>query len=478
MSMNLVTLLYLIASVCFIQALKGLSHPTTSRRGNLFGMVGMAIAVATTVGLVFKLGAEIATTGVGYIVVGLLVGGTAGSIMAKRVEMTKMPELVAFMHSMIGLAAVFIAIAAVVEPQSLGIVAHLGDTIPTGNRLELFLGAAIGAITFSGSVIAFGKLSGKYKFRLFQGTPVQFSGQHLLNLVLGLATLGLGLVFMFTGNLTAFAVMLALAFVLGVLIIIPIGGADMPVVVSMLNSYSGWAAAGIGFSLNNSMLIIAGSLVGSSGAILSYIMCKAMNRSFFNVILGGFGAEADAGGPAGSKEQRPVKSGSADDASFLLTNADSVIIVPGYGLAVARAQHALMELAEKLTHRGVTVKFAIHPVAGRMPGHMNVLLAEAEVPYEQVFEMEDINSEFGQTNVVLVLGANDVVNPAAKNDPKSPIAGMPILEAYKAKTVIVNKRSMASGYAGLDNELFYLDKTMMVFGDAKKVIEDMVKAVE
>ncbi|MBI7754035.1 NAD(P)(+) transhydrogenase (Re/Si-specific) subunit beta [Pseudomonas aeruginosa] len=478
MSMNLVTLLYLIASVCFIQALKGLSHPTTSRRGNLFGMVGMAIAVATTVGLVFKLGAEIATTGVGYIVVGLLVGGTAGSIMAKRVEMTKMPELVAFMHSMIGLAAVFIAIAAVVEPQSLGIVAHLGDTIPTGNRLELFLGAAIGAITFSGSVIAFGKLSGKYKFRLFQGTPVQFSGQHLLNLVLGLATLGLGLVFMFTGNLTAFAVMLALAFVLGVLIIIPIGGADMPVVVSMLNSYSGWAAAGIGFSLNNSMLIIAGSLVGSSGAILSYIMCKAMNRSFFNVILGGFGAPAHAGGPAGSKEQRPVKSGSADDASFLLTNADSVIIVPGYGLAVARAQHALMELAEKLTHRGVTVKFAIHPVAGRMPGHMNVLLAEAEVPYEQVFEMEDINSEFGQTDVVLVLGANDVVNPAAKNDPKSPIAGMPILEAYKAKTVIVNKRSMASGYAGLDNELFYLDKTMMVFGDAKKVIEDMVKAVE
>lgn len=307
---------------------------------------------------------------------------------------------------------------------------------------------------------------------------MQFSGQHLLNLVLGLATLGLGLVFMFTGNLTAFAVMLALAFVLGVLIIIPIGGADMPVVVSMLNSYSGWAAAGIGFSLNNSMLIIAGSLVGSSGAILSYIMCKAMNRSFFNVILGGSGAEADAGGPAGSKEQRPVKSGSADDASFLLTNADSVIIVPGYGLAVARAQHALMELAEKLTHRGVTVKFAIHPVAGRMPGHMNVLLAEAEVPYEQVFEMEDINSEFGQTDVVLVLGANDVVNPAAKNDPKSPIAGMPILEAYKAKTVIVNKRSMASGYAGLDNELFYLDKTMMVFGDAKKVIEDMVKAVE
>ncbi|MCC6077471.1 NAD(P)(+) transhydrogenase (Re/Si-specific) subunit beta, partial [Pseudomonas sp. GCM10022188] len=385
------------------------------------------------------------------------------------------------MHSMIGLAAVFIAVAAVVEPQSLGIVAQLGDAIPAGNRLELFLGAAIGAITFSGSVIAFGKLAGGTvmgrKFRLFQGAPVTFAGQHWLNLAVGLAILGLGLAFTFTGNLTAFAVLVALAFVIGVLIIIPIGGADMPVVVSMLNSYSGWAAAGIGFSLNNSMLIVAGSLVGSSGAILSYIMCKAMNRSFFNVILGGFGAEAGAT-VAGSQEQRPVKSGSADDAAFLLGNADSVIIVPGYGLAVARAQHALMELTEKLTHRGVTVKYAIHPVAGRMPGHMNVLLAEAEVPYEQVFEMEDINPEFGQADVVLVLGANDVVNPSAKTDPKSPIAGMPILDAYKARTVIVNKRSMASGYAGLDNELFYMDKTMMVFGDAKKVVEDMVKAVE
>lgn len=477
MSMNLVTILYLIASICFIQALKGLSHPTTSRRGNLFGMLGMTLAVLTTVGLIYKLGAEIATAGIGYVIVGLLVGGTVGSIMAKRVEMTKMPELVAFMHSMIGLAAVFIAIAAVVEPQSLGIVAQLGDAIPTGNRLELFLGAAIGAITFSGSVIAFGKLSGKYKFRLFQGAPVQFPGQHKLNLLIGLGALFFGLTFMFTGSYLAFAIMLALAFVLGVLLIIPIGGADMPVVVSMLNSYSGWAAAGIGFSLNNSMLIIAGSLVGSSGAILSYIMCKAMNRSFFNVIGGGFGAVVDAG-PAGAKEARPVKSGSADDATFLLTNADTVIIVPGYGLAVARAQHALKELTEKLTHAGVTVKYAIHPVAGRMPGHMNVLLAEAEVPYDQVFEMDDINSEFGQADVVLVLGANDVVNPAAKNDPKSPIAGMPILEAFKAKTIIVNKRSMASGYAGLDNELFYLDKTMMVFGDAKKVIEDMVKAVE
>ncbi|TVT71533.1 NAD(P)(+) transhydrogenase (Re/Si-specific) subunit beta [Stutzerimonas kunmingensis] len=478
MSMNLITLLYLVASVCFIQALKGLSHPTTSRRGNLFGMIGMGLAVLTTVGLIFKLGSELATAGIGYVLVGLLIGGSVGTIMAKRVEMTKMPELVAFMHSMIGLAAVFIAIAAVVEPQSLGIVEQMGYAIPVGNRLELFLGAAIGAITFSGSVIAFGKLSGKYKFRLFQGAPVVFKGQHMVNLAVGLAILGLGLVYTFTGNLTAFAILVALAFVIGVLIIIPIGGADMPVVVSMLNSYSGWAAAGIGFSLNNSMLIIAGSLVGSSGAILSYIMCKAMNRSFFNVILGGFGADADAGGPAGAQLERNVKSGSADDAAFLLTNADTVIIVPGYGLAVARAQHALMELAEKLTHMGVTVKYAIHPVAGRMPGHMNVLLAEAEVPYEQVFEMEDINSEFGQADVVLVLGANDVVNPAAKNDPKSPIAGMPILEAYKAKTVIVNKRSMASGYAGLDNELFYMDKTMMVFGDAKKVVEDMVKAVE
>ena len=478
MSMNLITLLYLVASVCFIQALKGLSHPTTSRRGNAFGMIGMTIAVFTTLGLIHKLGSELAVQGIGYVIVGLLVGGTAGSIMARRVEMTKMPELVAFMHSMIGLAAVFIAIAAVVEPQSLGIVAAISDPIPNGNRLELFLGAAIGAITFSGSVIAFGKLSGKYKFRLFQGAPVQFAGQHLINLVIGLAIAGLGLYFTFTGNLTAFAVLVALAFVIGVLIIIPIGGADMPVVVSMLNSYSGWAAAGIGFSLNNSMLIIAGSLVGSSGAILSYIMCKAMNRSFFNVILGGFGGATDAGPAAGGGEQRPVKSGSADDAAFLLGNADSVIIVPGYGLAVARAQHALKELTEKLAHKGVTVKYAIHPVAGRMPGHMNVLLAEAEVPYDQVFEMEDINAEFGQADVVLVLGANDVVNPAAKNDPKSPIAGMPILEAFKAKTIIVNKRSMASGYAGLDNELFYLDKTMMVFGDAKKVIEDMLKAVE
>ncbi len=478
-SINVVTLLYLVASVCFIQALKGLSHPTTSRLGNAFGMIGMVIAVLTTGALIVGSVNEARTVaGLGWVLLGLLVGGTVGTLMAQRVEMTKMPELVAFMHSMIGLAAVAIAVAIVAEPEAFKVVAAKGQPIPVGNLIELFIGTFVGAITFSGSVIAFGKLSGKYKFRLFQGAPVSFPGQHMLNLALALVMLGCGVWFMVTQSWTPFVIMTVIAFALGVLIIIPIGGADMPVVVSMLNSYSGWAAAGIGFSLNNPMLIIAGSLVGSSGAILSYIMCKAMNRSFFNVILGGFGGTADAGAAAGSQEQRNVRSGSSDDAAFLLTNAETVTIVPGYGLAVARAQHALKELAEKLTEHGVIVKYAIHPVAGRMPGHMNVLLAEAEVPYDQVFEMEDINSEFAQTDVVLVLGANDVVNPAAKNDPKSPIAGMPILEAYKAKTIIVNKRSMASGYAGLDNELFYMDKTMMVFGDAKKVIEDMVKAVE
>jgi NAD(P) transhydrogenase subunit beta len=471
--MNLVTLLYLIASVCFIQALKGLSHPTTSIRGNLFGMTGMAIAMVTTGALIVKLAGG-SGLGLGWVLLGLVVGGGYGAWRAKTVEMTKMPELVAFFHSMIGLAAVFIAVAAVAEPHAFAI-ALKGDPIPGGNRLELALGAAIGAVTFSGSVIAFGKLSGTYKFRLFKGAPVQFPGQHILNLVLGLALLFFIYGFVASQSWTDFIVLLAIAFVLGVTIIIPIGGADMPVVVSMLNSYSGWAAAGIGFSLNNAMLIIAGSLVGSSGAILSYIMCKAMNRSFFNVILGGFGGEAS--GPAAAQEQRPVKSGSADDAAFILGNAETVVIVPGYGLAVARAQHAVKELAEKLTHRGVTVKYAIHPVAGRMPGHMNVLLAEAEVPYDQVFEMEDINGEFGQVDVAIILGANDVVNPAALTK-GTPIYGMPILEAYKAKTIIVNKRSMAAGYAGLDNELFYMDKTMMVFGDAKKVVEDMVKAIE
>ncbi|MBB5202952.1 NAD(P) transhydrogenase subunit beta [Inhella inkyongensis] len=479
MSMNLVTLLYLLASICFIQALKGLSHPTTSIRGNVFGMVGMTIAAGTTAALIGTLAKQLGAVnewfGLSYVMVGLLIGGGLGAYMAAKVEMTKMPELVAFMHSMIGLAAVCIAVAAVAEPYALIPGLARGAPIPMGNRLELALGALIGAITFSGSVIAFGKLSGKYKFRLFQGAPVSFPGQHMLNLVLGVTMLGLTGYFTFTENWMAFAIVCAIAFVLGVLIIIPIGGADMPVVVSMLNSYSGWAAAGIGFSLGNSMLIIAGSLVGSSGAILSYIMCKAMNRSFFSVILGGFGGEAVAA--QGAQQQRSVKSGSADDAAFILGNAETVVIVPGYGLAVARAQHAVKELAEKLIHKGITVKYAIHPVAGRMPGHMNVLLAEAEVPYDQVFEMEDINGEFGQVDVAIVLGANDVVNPAAMTK-GSPIYGMPILEAYKAKTIIVNKRSMAAGYAGLDNELFYMDKTMMVFGDAKKVVEDMVKAVE
>jgi NAD(P) transhydrogenase subunit beta len=468
-----------MASVCFIQALKGLSHPATARRGNAFGMTGMALAVATTVALILKICANSnpAAAGPWLALSGVVAGGGIGALLARRVEMTKMPELVAAMHSLIGLAAVFIAIAAVAEPWAFNIVVAKGDPIPLGNRLELFIGTAVGALTFSGSVIAFGKLAGKYKFRLFQGTPVVFAGQHMLNLALAATLIGFGITFCGTQQWAPFLVMAAIAFALGVLIIIPIGGADMPVVVSMLNSYSGWAAAGIGFSLNNSMLIIAGSLVGSSGAILSYIMCRAMNRSFFSVILGGFGGDANAPATGAVQQKRNVKSGSADDAAFLMGNAETVIIVPGYGLAVARAQHALKELTEKLTGKGVLVKYAIHPVAGRMPGHMNVLLAEAEVPYDQVFEMEDINNEFGQADVALILGANDVVNPAAK-DPKSPIAGMPILEAHKAKTVIVNKRSMAAGYAGLDNELFYMDKTMMVFGHAKKIIEDMVKAVE
>jgi NAD(P) transhydrogenase subunit beta len=475
MSLETVVLLYLIASVCFIQALKGLSHPSTSRAGNAFGMVGMAIAMVTTVALVLKIHPDTGAAGLAWVLLGLVVGGAVGTVLARMIPMTQMPEMVAFMHSMIGMAAVFIAIAAVAEPAAFGIVAA-DEPIPSGNRVELFIGSFVGAITFSGSVIAWGKLRGRYKFRLFQGAPVVFKGQHPLNAVLAVVMIGCGIGFVMSQGWTPFLVMLAIAFVLGVLIIIPIGGADMPVVVSMLNSYSGWAAAGIGFSLNNPMLIIAGSLVGSSGAILSYIMCRAMNRSFFNVILGGFGGEVAASAAAGAA-QRSVKSGSPDDAAFLLGNAESVIIVPGYGLAVARAQHPLKELSDKLLKKGVQVRYAIHPVAGRMPGHMNVLLAEAEVPYDQVFEMEDINSEFGDTDVVLILGANDVVNPAAK-DPKSPIAGMPILEAFKSRQIIVNKRSMASGYAGLDNELFYMDKTMMVFGDAKKVVEDMVKAVE
>ena len=458
MSANTVALAYLIASVFFILALKGLSSPLTARRGNLFGMVGMAIAVVTTLTI---------TKNWALILACIALGGVIGAVVARRVQMTAMPELVAFMHSLVGLAAVFIAIAAVNNPASFGLPAIL----PMGSKLELFLGTFIGAMTWSGSVIAFLKLSGR-----MSGAPITFGGQHMVNLILAIVMVAFGLWFFFseTTNWTAFAAMTAIAFVLGFLIIIPIGGADMPVVISMLNSYSGWAAAGIGFSLGNPMLIIAGSLVGSSGAILSYIMCKAMNRPFLSVILGGFGSE---GGTAAASDQgqKTYRSGSADDAAFLMGNADSVIIVPGYGLAVARAQHAVKELAEKLHSKGVNVRFAIHPVAGRMPGHMNVLLAEAEIPYEQVLEMDEINSDFPNTDVVLVLGANDVVNPAA-NVPGSPIYGMPILDAHKARTVMVVKRSMAAGYAGLDNDLFYMDKTMMVFGDAKKVVEEMVKA--
>ena len=466
MSANQLALWYLAASVLFILALKGLSHPETARRGNLFGMIGMLIAVVVTLAT---------TQRVELILVAILIGGSIGAVVARRVEMTQMPELVAAMHSLVGMGAVLIAIAVVNNPGAFG----LPDPIPTGNKLELFIGTFVGAITFSGSVIAFGKLAGLgKKFRLFSSAPVVFKGQHLLNLVLGIAMIGFGVAFFMASRETQwppFIVMTALAFVLGVLIIIPIGGADMPVVISMLNSYSGWAAAGIGFSLNNPMLIIAGSLVGSSGAILSYIMCRAMNRSFFSVILGGFGAaEGTAAADAG---QKTVKSGSAEDVAFLLGNAESVIIIPGYGLAVARAQHAVKEMAQKLIAKGVNVRYAIHPVAGRMPGHMNVLLAEAEVPYDQVAEMEDINSDFGTTDIAFVLGANDVVNPLAE-EKGSPIYGMPILEAHKARTVLVNKRSMAAGYAGLDNPLFYMDRTMMVFGDAKKVVEDIVKAIE
>ena len=464
MTANQVALWYLIASICFILALKGLSHPSTARRGNLFGIIGMTLAVVVTLALIYS-----STRNIGMILAGIAVGGVIGAVIARRVQMTQMPELVAAFHSLVGLAAVLIAIAAIHDPGAFG----LQVPIPTGNKLELFIGTFIGAITFSGSVIAFGKLSGRIR-----SAPVVFPGQHKSNLALAIAMIGFGVWFFLSADDAKwfpYIVMTAIAFLLGVLIIIPIGGADMPVVISMLNSYSGWAAAGIGFSLNNPMLIIAGSLVGSSGAILSYIMCKAMNRSFFNVILGGFGAEP--GAAAADASQKTVKSGSPDDAAFIMGNAETVIIVPGYGLAVARAQHAVKEMAEKLREKGVTVKYAIHPVAGRMPGHMNVLLAEAEVPYDQVFEMEDINGEFGMADVALILGANDVVNPLAEQK-GSPIYGMPILEAFKAKTVIVNKRSMASGYAGLDNPLFYMDKTMMVFGDAKKVVEDLVKAID
>ena len=467
MSANLSAILYLLAGSLFILALKGLSHPESSRRGNYLGMVGMAIAIVTVL-MASPPGSVWAWI---LIVLGIGIGGGAGAIIARRIAMTEMPQLVAAFHSLVGLAAVFVAAAALYAPESFGIgtVGH----IHTGSLIEMSLGAAIGAITFSGSVVAFTKLHG-----LVSGAPITFSGQHWLNLALGILLVVLIASFASTESHALFWLLTILAVVVGVLIIIPIGGADMPVVVSMLNSYSGWAAAGIGFTLGNTALIITGALVGSSGAILSYIMCKGMNRSFFNVILGGFGGET--AGPAGSDdgEQKPVKLGSADDAAFLMKNASSVIIVPGYGMAVAQAQHALREMADMLKKEGVTVKYAVHPVAGRMPGHMNVLLAEANVPYDEVFELEDINSDFSNTDVVYVIGANDVTNPAAEEDPSSPIYGMPVLEVWKAGTVMFSKRSLASGYAGIDNSLFYRDNTMMLLGDAKKMVEQIIKAMD
>ena len=465
MPANQVAVAYLAASVLFILALRDLSHPRTARRGNLFGMIGMAMAVATTLAVSRRIDVALGM---------MAVGGFVGIAIARRVQMTQMPELVAAMHSLVGVAAVLIAVAILNDPLAF----NLPYPIPRGNRVELFIGTVVGAITFSGSVVAFGKLAGLGRYgRVFSSAPVTFPGQHWANLALAVVMIYYGALFVLSipgEQWPAFLYMTGVAFLLGVLIIIPIGGADMPVVISMLNSYSGWAAAGIGFSLNNSMLIIAGSLVGSSGAILSYIMCRAMNRSFISVILGGFGA---AEGMVAGAAKTNVKSGSPEDVAFLLGNAESVIIVPGYGLAVGRAQHAVKDMAQKLTAKGVKVRYAIHPVAGRMPGHMNVLLAEAEVPYDQVAEMEDINSDFGSTDVAFVLGANDVVNPLAAQ-PGSPIYGMPILEAHKARTVLVNKRSMAAGYAGIDNPLFYMDRTMMVFGDAKKVVEEIVKALD
>ncbi len=466
MSANFAALLYLLAGSLFILALKGLSHPETARRGNKLGMIGMGIAIVTT--LLVSPGS--ATTWL-IIIAGIAIGGGIGATIAKRIAMTEMPQLVAGFHSLVGLAAVFVAGAALYSPDAFGI-GSVGN-IHVGTLIEMSLGAAIGALTFSGSIVAFTKLHG-----LVSGAPITFPGQHMLNLGLGILLVVLIAIFAGTESHTVFWLLTVLAIIVGVLIIIPIGGADMPVVVSMLNSYSGWAAAGIGFTLGNTALIITGALVGSSGAILSYIMCKGMNRSFFNVILGGFGGETAGPSGADGGEQKPAKLGSAEDAAFLMKNAGSVIIVPGYGMAVAQAQHALREMADQLKEHGVTVKYAIHPVAGRMPGHMNVLLAEANVPYDEVFELEDINAEFGNTDVVYVIGANDVTNPAAKDDPQSPIYGMPVLEVWKANTVMFSKRSLASGYAGIDNTLFYRDNTMMLLGDAKKMVEGIVKAMD
>ena len=464
MNANLAALLYLVAGVLFILALRGLSSPATSRQGNLFGMVGMGIAVLTTLALKppTSLGAWM------LVLLGMGIGGGAGAVIARRVPMTAMPQLVAAFHSLVGLAAVLVAAGALYAPAAFDLGAP--GRIPGASLIEMSLGVAIGAVTFTGSIIAFLKLDGR-----MSGAPILLPQRHVVNLALAISLVLLVFMFVMTESHFIFWLITIVSFILGVLIIIPIGGADMPVVISMLNSYSGWAAAGIGFTLGNSALIITGALVGSSGAILSYIMCKGMNRSFISVILGGFGGET--AGPAVGGEQKPVKLGSAEDAAYIMKNASKVIIVPGYGMAVAQAQHALREMADHLKKEGVEVKYAIHPVAGRMPGHMNVLLAEANVPYDEVFELEDINSEFAQADIAFVIGANDVTNPAAEDDPKSPIYGMPVLQVWKAGTVMFIKRSLASGYAGIDNPLFYRDNTMMLLGDAKKMAESIVKAM-
>ena len=461
MTVTTTALAYLIASICFIMALRGLSSPVTARAGNIYGIAGMLIAVATTL-----VSPEV--TSYTLIILGVLIGGAIGTVIALRIHMTALPQLVAAFHSLVGMAAVFVAAAALFSPAAYGI----GDigSIPVASRIEMGIGMVIGAITFSGSVVAFAKLQG-----LVSGSPLVFPGQHPLNALLGIAIVGLIATFGSNESVEVFWAMAALAFLVGFLIIVPIGGADMPVVISMLNSYSGWAACGIGFTLDNHLLIITGALVGSSGAILSYIMCKGMNRSIFNVALGGFGGEGHAA-PGVAGVDRSVKSGSGDDCAFILKNAASVIIVPGYGMAVAQAQHALREMGDLLKAEGVKVSYAIHPVAGRMPGHMNVLLAEASVPYDEVFELEEINHDFASSDVAFVIGANDVTNPVAKTDPASPIYGMPILNVEDAKTVLFVKRSLSPGYAGVDNELFYRDNTMMLFGDAKKMVEAIIKA--
>jgi len=469
MAHTLSTLCYLVASVLFILALRGLSHPETSQRGNQYGMIGMGIAIGATM-----LQPGMSLSGIGIIIAGLAVGGSIGAVLAQRIAMTSLPQLVAAFHSLVGMAAVAVAAAAFYAPDSFGI-AKAGGGIKTASLLEMSLGLAIGAITFSGSVIAFLKLDGR-----MSGAPITFQGQHKINAALGALLLLFILLFVATGSPIFFWLIAGLSFALGYLLIIPIGGADMPVVVSMLNSYSGWAAAGIGFTIGNLLLIVTGALVGASGAILSYIMCKGMNRSIINVLLGGFGSDGGVAGPGGGgdSDRPPVKAGSPEDAAFMMKNAQKIIVVPGYGMAVAQAQQVLREMADLLKKEGVDIKYAIHPVAGRMPGHMNVLLAEANVPYDEVFELEEINPEFADADVAFVIGANDVTNPAAKTDKSSAIYGMPILDVERAKTVFFIKRGMASGYAGVDNELFFRPNTMMLFGDAKKVTQEIVQALQ